>query len=411
MSHQPGQRRVALLLKSLGGGGVQRSMLQLARGLIDRGAALELLVCRPVGAFRELVPPGVEVVPLPATPPLLGRLRVLATEPAAWHELLLPVLVPPVSAWHLRHLDALTRRLREAAPDALVASSTYLSLVALWARDAAGARTGVIVSERGNLSHHLFHGRRRLRMRLRHLVPLLRRVYPRADAIVTVSDGVARDLASHTRIPLERMETIYNPVVMPELETLANEKPQHPWFEDGGAPIVLGAGRLVDQKDFPTLIEAVARLRCERPARLLILGEGKRRAALERLARRAGLGDDFSLPGFTKNPFSSMARASVFALSSAYEGLPGVLIQALACGCPAVSTDCPDGPSEILEGGVYGPLVPVGDARAMAAAIGEVLEKPPDRESLRSRGRSFSLAAAAERWAEVIERAIEARPR
>ena len=411
MRSEPGSRRVALLLKSLGGGGVQRSMLQLARGLVERGVAVELLVCRPRGEFVSLVPEGVPVVPLPATPPLLARARVLAADPGAWRELLLPVLVPPVSAWHLRHLSALTARLREAPPDVLITSSTYLSLAALWARDEARAPTAVIVSERGNLTSHVSHGRRRFRLRLRHLPRLVRRVYPRADAIVAVSEGVARDLAAHTGLAAERIETIYNPVVTPELEALAKEEPEHPWFGDGGAPIVLGAGRLVAQKGFQTLIDAVAMLRRERPLRLLVLGEGKYRSALESRAASAGFGDDFSLPGFAANPFAFMARADAFALSSAYEGLPGVLIQALACGCPVVSTDCPNGPREILEGGSYGPLVPVGDAPALARALGQVLDAPPEREQLRARGHHFSLAASSERWLATLERACEARER
>ena len=146
MRSEPGSRRVALLLKSLGGGGVQRSMLQLARGLVERGVAVELLVCRPRGEFVSLVPEGVPVVPLPATPPLLARARVLAADPGAWRELLLPVLVPPVSAWHLRHLSALTARLREAPPDVLITSSTYLSLAALWARDQARTSATVVTT-------------------------------------------------------------------------------------------------------------------------------------------------------------------------------------------------------------------------------------------------------------------------
>jgi glycosyltransferase involved in cell wall biosynthesis len=269
----------------------------------------------------------------------------------------------------------------------------------------------VVVSERGNLSHHLFHGRRRFRLRLRGLPPLLRRMYPRADAIVCVSDGVARDLASLTGVPAARMRTVYNPVVTPELLAQAEAIAPHPWLQDGGPPVVLGVGRLVDQKGFATLLEAVARLRRERPLRLLVLGEGRRRGALERQARRLGLGADFALPGFAPNPFAYMARAGVFVLSSVYEGLPGVLIQALACGCPVVSTDCPDGPREILAGGEYGPLVPVGDAAALAAAIGRVLDAPPDRERLRRRGQAFGVEPAVLAYLEVVDAAVARRTR
>jgi glycosyltransferase involved in cell wall biosynthesis len=234
-------------------------------------------------------------------------------------------------------------------------------------------------------------------------------VYPRADAIVGVSDGVVRDLASLTGIPAGRMRTIYNPVVTPELLAQAQAPAPHPWLEDGGPPVVLGVGRLVPQKGFATLLEAVARLRRERRLRLLVLGEGRHRRALERQARRLGLGADFALPGFAPNPFAYMARAAVFVLPSFYEGLPGVLIQALACGCPVVSTDCPDGPREILADGAYGPLLPVGDAAALAAAIARVLDHPPERERLRRRGLDFGAEPAVRAYLEVVDAAVASR--
>jgi glycosyltransferase involved in cell wall biosynthesis len=156
------------------------------------------------------------------------------------------------------------------------------------------------------------------------------------------------------------------------------------------------------QKDFPTLLKAFARVRAVRPARLLILGEGKERTELEVLARELGVASDVALPGFVPNPFPHMMRASVFVLSSAWEGLPGVLIEAMACGCPVVSTDCPSGPAEILDGGVYGPLVPVGDDAALAKAILSVLETPPDPERLRARAALFSTDHAADQYLELL---------
>jgi glycosyltransferase involved in cell wall biosynthesis len=169
--------------------------------------------------------------------------------------------------------------------------------------------------------------------------------------------------------------------------------------------VVLGAGRLHPQKDFPTLLRAFARVRAQRPARLVVLGSGKRaarRAALLALAGRLGVGADVDLPGFAENPYAYMARAAVFALSSAWEGLPTALIEAMACGCPVVSTDCPSGPAEILEGGRYGELVPVGDDAALAAALLRALDAPPARAALRARAAQFSLEAAVERYLPVL---------
>jgi glycosyltransferase involved in cell wall biosynthesis len=167
-----------------------------------------------------------------------------------------------------------------------------------------------------------------------------------------------------------------NPVVTPELVECAAQPLDDPWFTAGAAPVVLGAGRLDQQKDFPTLIRAFAAVRSKRAARLVILGEGPERARLESLVEELGIGEHVRLPGFVSNPFSYMARAAVFVLSSAWEGMPGVLIQAMACGAPVVATDCESGPREVLASGKYGRLVPVGDHAALAEAIAATLDAP-----------------------------------
>jgi glycosyltransferase involved in cell wall biosynthesis len=180
---------------------------------------------------------------------------------------------------------------------------------------------------------------------------------------------VAGSLLQLSPIPIQKVRVIYNPVVSPELYEKADAPVEHPWFQPHQPPVVLAAGRLVALKGYDTLLRAFARVRQETPARLVILGEGPERPNLERLAAELGVAADVDMPGFDPNPFRYMKRAGVFVLSSRYEGLPNVLIQALACGCPVVSTDCPSGPSEILDGGRYGALVPVDDVEAMAGAI------------------------------------------
>src|SRR5262249_37227290 len=147
----------------------------------------------------------------------------------------------------------------------------------------------------------------------------------------------------------------------------------HPWFAPGSLPVILGVGRLTWQKDFPTLIKAFALVRSRQPARLLILGEGEKRLELETIVKELGLAADVCLPGYVDNPFAYMHRCSAFVLSSASEGLPNSLIEAMACGAPVISTDCASGTAEILENGRYGPLVPVGDVEAMATAISATL--------------------------------------
>ena len=162
-------------------------------------------------------------------------------------------------------------------------------------------------------------------------------------------------------------------------------------------------GNLIRIKDFATLIRAFARLRATRPARLVILGEGPEHGSLEQLARQLGVAPDVDLPGFTINPYAFMARADVFALASRVEGLSNAIIEALACGCPVVSTDCPNGPAEVLEHGRYGRLVPVGDEAALTEAIAATLQASPDRDKLRRRAADFSVERATERYLQLLE--------
>ena len=172
----------------------------------------------------------------------------------------------------------------------------------------------------------------------------MKHFYPWADYIIGNSQGVADDLSQVTGLPRQRIKILYNPVVTPEVREKALALLDHPWFEPGQPPVVLAVGRLTKQKDFPSLIRAFAQVLPKRPARLLILGEGVDRPMLEELVEQLGLQDHVSIPGFVENPYAYMSRASLYVLSSRWEGLPTVLIEALYCGLPIVATDCPSGP-------------------------------------------------------------------
>ena len=195
---------------------------------------------------------------------------------------------------------------------------------------------------------------------------------------------------------------VYNPVVTEEMERKAREPVEHLWIGGAGPPVFLAAGRLDEQKDFPTLLAAFARLLAWRPARLIVLGKGKQKPYLLSLARRLGVAEHVDFPGFVNNPYAFMARASMFVLCSRSEALSGVLIEAMACGCPVVSTDCPHGPREILEDGKHGPLVPVGDAEALAAAMARTLDAPPRPEALRKRASFFNVEHGIDRYEELL---------
>ena len=343
------ETKLAIFLPSLRGGGAERTMLNLAHGLSERGYAVDLVLARAEGPYLREVKESIRLVDLNGS-------RLLTS---------LPVLV---------------RYLRHERPLAMLSIMNYTSIVALWARRLAGVSTQVVVSERNMLS---YAAQQAPDQPLRLMPRLIRRFYPWADGIVTVSKGVADDLAQVTGIPRECIQVIYNPVVTPELREKAQAPLDHPWFAPGEPPVLLAAGRLTKQKDFPTLIRAFTNVRQTQPVRLIILGEGPDRPALEALVRQLGLEQDVSLPGFVANPYPYMVRASLFVLSSRWEGLPGVLVEALYCGVPLIATDCPSGPREILADGQYGQLVPVGDVAALTRAIetalaGNAPSPPPE---------------------------------
>ena len=193
-----------------------------------------------------------------------------------------------------------------------------------------------------------------------------------------------------------------NPVVTPDLLEQAAAPLDHPWFGPDQPPVILGVGRLHPQKDYPTLLRAFAKLRAQRQARLVIIGEGGERPALESLAAELGVDGDVDLPGFTRNPYRFMGRAAIVALSSRWEGSPNILVEAMACGTPVVATDCPSGPAETLENGRYGRLVPMGDPAALADALGRTLDAPPPVDDLIARSRDFEMAAASLAYLRVL---------
>jgi len=278
---------------------------------------------------------------------------------------------------------------------------SHANVVALWAARLAGGATPVVATVHNTMS---VSTPRQGLIAAGFWPHALRIFYPWAASVVAVSRGAADDFARSSGFPRDRVEVVYNPVIMPDTVARAREVPDHPWFGPGQPPVILGVGRLTPQKDFPTLLRAFAQVRRHRAARLIILGEGEGRAELDALAGELGVAEDVALPGFQKNALSYMAHSGVFVLSSAWEGLPTVLIEALAAGTRVVSTDCPSGPREILQDGRLGALVPVGDAMGLATAIMETLERPANSvqpDALRS----FTRDAAVDHYLQLIENA------
>lgn len=286
----------------------------------------------------------------------------------------------------------LARLLRREKPDVVFSTSTGTNPVAALAYRLAGRPGRLVLSERTVVMRSDNPAKSRITL------PLKRALYRYAHRVTTVSQGVKDQLVAYGIAEPARVRVTYNPVVTDEMLELANEPVPHAWFAEP-IPIILAAGRLEEVKGFDMLIRALARVRAAAPARLVILGEGPQRDSLKALARELGIGDDVDLPGFDKNPYRYMKQATVFALSSRNEGLPGALIQAMACGAAVVSTDCPVGPSEIVTEGVDGYLVPVDDPVAMGDRIARLLADPAERARL---GKAAALSARGRYEADVV---------
>jgi glycosyltransferase involved in cell wall biosynthesis len=226
--------------------------------------------------------------------------------------------------------------------------------------------------------------------------------YPWAYQVVTISKGAQKDLTNISGLAPTAVTMIYNPVVTDELIKKAQESLNHAWFTQDAPPVILGVGRLEPQKDFETLIRAFQKVRDEREARLLILGEGEERKKLETLVQSLSLTDEVNMPGFVSNPFRYMANSDLFVLSSRFEGLGNVLVEAMTTGCPVVSTDCPSGPREILEDGRWGTLVQVGNENELATAILSEIDSPRCSDELRERAQAFSASQSVDQYLEVL---------
>lgn len=354
------QPHIVIFIPSFGDGGVERMLVNLASGLAGSGAKVSFVTKRPDGAYLDRSEPSVERVVFKGTDE-----QTLVLELVEFLRERRPAVVMSAKERDDRIALAAKRQLVDTAPRFFL-------------------RVGTSIRSREQARKSLwFRGWQQRRT--------LKDMYAQCEGLLANSEGVARELVEYAGLNPERIHIVPNPTVTPDLEHLAREPVDHPWFAAGEPPVILGIGRLCRAKGFSTLIQAFAELRKGRDCRLVILGEGGQRPRLESLANRLGIADDIDLPGFVTNPFSFLARAALFALSSQREGCPNVLVEALAVGTPVVSTDCPSGPREILDGGRYGPLVPMNDAQGLAAAMATVLDHPLPSAELRAAVKQFTL--------------------
>lgn len=358
--------KLAVFLSSLAGGGAERAILNVARGLSEQRLHVDLVLCQARGPYLNDVPRDVRVVDLKAS-------RILTAVPG------------------------LSRYIKREQPAAILSTLSPVNCVALLACRLARSHVRLVLCEQNSLSQNVANSPY---ARARLMPRLMRWTYPWANGVVGASLGVADDLSSEIGYPRNSISVIYNPIETAKVQQLANEPITDMWFHEMDGPIILGVGRLIPQKDFPTLMRSIALVRQQRPVRLVILGEGPDRDSLISLATELGIIDYCELPGFVSNPYKYMKRASVFALSSRWEGFGNVVVEAMSCGTPVVCTDCPSGPSEILENGRWGRLVPVGDVDALALAIRATLDNPGVDPC--ARAEYFSVGRAADEYLSLL---------
>ena len=388
---------------------MERTTLLIASGLLKRGHEVDVLLLRPDCDFSGEIPGRCRIFCLStvgddaavrALKRSLGHVgaRPIAPERGSWwvrcgrtarlaslHWRQLPLLVrTEFPGW----AEGVAAYLDREQPDAVLAMHVRPVVATTMATRLTGRRVRVVA---------VLHNRSKRWRRRR-----ISRFYPRADVLVGISPDVSEGLSEITGIPVERIHTVYNPIVSTDIFEKAEAPSGHPWLDRPDRSVILAAGRLEENKGFRTLLSAFAMLLMRRRARLIVLGKGPQLSVLLSQAKDLGIRDHVDFPGFVANPYPFMASADLFVLSSRAEGLPTVIVEAMACGCPVVSTDCPVGPAEILEGGRLGELVPVGDPRALAEAMDLALNRSPDSDLLGTRAGFFGVERAVDRYETLL---------
>jgi len=364
------QPDIALFLPSMEGGGARKIFANLSNYFSEQGYKIDLVLVNDTGSFLDEIPQKVSIFGFTAS-------RMLTC------------------------LPELIAYLKKRRPKTLISTMFDANIISLLAkRLSPSLTTRFVIRVPTVLSEDLERSKAQEKYRI--IPSIIKHLYPTADHIIAISNGVAKDLHDSFGITHSQITVVHNPIVTADIHDLANPVPEHEWFQGKNNEIILGVGRLTEQKDFATLIKAFSSVRRQRDTHLVILGEGHLKDDLISLRKKLQLEDYVDFLGFVDNPYKYMRYSDLFVLSSAWEGFGNVLPEAMACGTPVVSTDCPSGPSEILDQGTFGPLVPVGDAEQLAAEILNQLQSPTDSQKLRNRANEFSLESGGPRYTELL---------
>ena len=363
-------RKISFFSYDMRVGGAEKMILTLLPRFINAGYSVDLVLVKKAGAFLNEIDPGVTIISL-------GKEHVSQS------------LIP------------LIRYFKKTKPDIFISSLTHLNTISILARIISRAKTKTIITEHSSITiNNLQKGGKEV-----ILVFLAKFLYPHADKTVVVSEGAAQNLIEALKINPNKVQKIYNPIDIDRIRILASETIDESWLNEKNAPVLIAIGRLEQEKNFFFLLDVFQTLIKKRKARLLILGEGSEREALEQQIRAYGIQNDVKLPGIKTNPYPYIAAADILLCTSRYEGFNITLVESLACGTPVISIDCPYGPAEILENGKYGQLIPPGDRYGMVNAIIAAIDHPeslPSKEKLAERANYFSIERIFSEYQELI---------
>jgi len=358
---------IAFFIPSTTGGGAERVITTVAETLQHRGYTVDL-VLGEVSASEVTVEEDVSVIGF-------NKSRI--------SQCVIPLM----------------KYLRRVNPTVIVSTIYICNIIVATSHMLARSDSRLILRVANTPSVHLSSKAPR-HVFARSVLPM---VYQRADALIAISEGVRDDLIDHFGVSLDAVTVVYNPIDLSIVDSKMSEEISHVWLQSEATQTVLAVGRLTKQKDYPTLLRAFKLVVESNPsARLIILGDGELRDELKQFAQDIGITHKVRFEGYVSNPYQYLARADLFVLSSAWEGFGSVILEALACRCPVVSTDCPSGPREILSDGRYGELTPVGSPAELATAITQSLKTSHNTVALRSRAEEFAVESIVDSYEQVL---------
>lgn len=385
----PAKPLIAILIHSMNDGGAQQRVVSLANGFAARGHAVDLVAVEGAGE--------------------VGRLAV-----AEVRQLVLQSAGPRRTPRLVAGLAALKAYLKREQPSVLIAGSNRAHVVAALACAAMPDPPRLVLRAARHPLRHLPWSKPWKRLREHGLRPIERWAMGQADLIIAVSQESAAAISALVADPA-KVVFIPNPTITARFRASLATRAEHRWFDEaeaGGDRVILGVGRLSPQKDFETLVKAVSVVNRSLPAKLILLGEGKKRSLIEAMIAELGLAGRVQLMGHVEGVGGWLVRADLLVSSSLWEGSPGAIIEAFEAGTPVVATACPGGSVELLKGHTGGMLVPMRDPVATASAIVAMLARPRDRRALHALAQPYQDDGHAEQqYLEVIETALSKKRR